>query len=43
MVSRPGGCLRESRRSRFAEKPDAVLVGGDMVFNCNEIKNKNHI
>jgi len=27
----------------IAEKPDAVLVGGDMVFNCNEIKNKNHI
>jgi len=30
MVSGQGGCLRESRRSRFAEKPDAVLVEGNM-------------
>ena len=29
MGSRPGGCLRESRRSRFAEKPEVVLVEGD--------------
>jgi len=28
MGRRPGGCLRESRRSRFAEKP-AVLVEGN--------------